>query len=81
MSYGKICIISDIPANHEALGDNGLWVRYENVDDITEQINNLCEDYKKYYKQGEENRKRASEKFSWQTIANDYHNYLAKLVK
>lgn len=27
MSYGKVCIASDITANKEALGDSGIWVK------------------------------------------------------
>ena len=35
MSYGKVCIASDITANKEALGDSGIWVKKENAEDIT----------------------------------------------
>lgn len=80
MSYGKICIVSDIPANHEALGDSGLWVRYENENDITEQINNLCDNYSKFEHQGDINMKRAKDKFSWNTIAHEYHAHIEKLL-
>lgn len=81
MSYGKICIVSDIPANHEALGDNsGLWVRYEKENDIAEQINNLCDDFSMFEQQGDYNKKRAKEKFSWSTIAHEYHAHIEKLL-
>ena len=41
MSYGKVCIASDITANKEALGDSGIWVKKENAEDITYALDRL----------------------------------------
>lgn len=72
MSYGNVCIASNITANKEALGNSGIWVRPENVDDITMQLNNLYEHYENFLWQKEANKKRCTESFSWQNKAKEY---------
>lgn len=80
MSYGKICIASDIQANKEALGDSGIWVRPENAEDITTQLNNLYTHYDDYAWQGESNLERVKTKFSWKNKAEEYIDYVSALV-
>ena len=69
MSYAKVCIASDIPANKEALGDSGVWVRKENVDDITLRLNELYDNYDKYKWQQNANLERVLEKFTGKSKA------------
>lgn len=72
MSYGNVCIASDINANKEALGDSGIWVRPENAEDITTQLNNLYEHYEDFLWQKAANQKRCAEAFSWKNKAKEY---------
>lgn len=76
MSYGKVCIASDIPANHEALGGSGIWVRKENPEDITNVLNELYTSYEKYSWQGEANYIRVKECFSWAQKAKEYVQFI-----
>ena len=81
MSYGKVCIASDIPSNREALGDSGIWVPKEDAKAITEVLNDLYENYDKYVWQGEANRKRCELEFSWGKTAKEYINYITELTQ
>lgn len=80
MSYGKLCIASDIQANKEALGDSGVWVRPENAEDITRELNNLYEHFADYEWQGKANQERVANEFSWKKKAEEYIDYVSSLV-
>lgn len=76
MSYGKICIASDIPANHEALGNEAVWVEPENTDDLERALHMVDSRYKDLLYLGENNRHRVARKFTWDKIARQYETYL-----
>ncbi len=77
MSYGKIAIASDIPACHEALGDSGIYVPYENDGAISDAIKNLVENESKFEWQKRANKERANTIFSWENTTKKYLDYLA----
>lgn len=79
MSYGKICIASDIQANKEALGESGIWVRKENVKDISLALDDLYDNYDKYKWQESVNRKRVESLFSWKQKTIEYIDFLNSL--
>ena len=79
MSYGKVCIASDIQANKEALGDSGVWVGKENAADITHALNDLYHNYANYESQGLANRERVIENFSWKKKAEEYIQFIADI--
>lgn len=79
MSYGKICIASDIKANKEALGDSGIWVRKENAEDITNALNDLYANYEKYKPQGKANQERVATEFSWKKKAEEYEAWILSI--
>lgn len=76
MSYGKICIASDIPANHEALGNDAVWVEPENVDDLTRALHMVHSRHCDLLPRGENSRRRVARKFTWDKIASQYETYL-----
>lgn len=80
MSYGKVCIASDIPANREALGESGIWVEKEKAEDITKALNELYTNYDKYSWQGEFNRTRAMANFSWEKKAKEYYSFISSII-
>lgn len=80
MSYGKICIASDIPANREALGESGIWVKKENSEDITNALNNLYDHYEEYKWQGDFNLERVRKHFSWKRKAEEYETFANKVM-
>ena len=80
MSYGKICIASDIPANKEALGDSGIWVRKENAHDITLRLNELYENYEQFEWQQSANLERVMENFTWRSKSEQYVAFISNIV-
>ena len=79
MSYGKISIASDIPACHEALGESGIYVPYENVEAIAKALIDLADNDEVYKWQAEYNRERANSVFSWENTTKKYLDYLKKV--
>lgn len=79
MSYGKIAIASDIPACHEALGESGIYVPFENDSAICESMKELSGNEEKYKWQKEANMKRAAEEFSWENTTKKYLEYIGTL--
>lgn len=76
MSYGKICIASDIPANHEALGKSGIWCKYEDVDDLAEKMRYAAEHSSEITWQSEYNKDRIKRNFTWNIVAGKYVKFL-----
>ena len=79
MSYGKIAIASDIPACHEALGESGIYVPYEDDKAICEAMTELTDNEAKYEWQKEANKKRAAQEFSWENTTKKYLEFLRSL--
>lgn len=80
MSYGKICIASDIPANKEALGDCGVWVKKESPEDITMSLNALYNHYNEFEWQGSANLERVKSNFSWRSKAAQYDDFIKNIM-
>lgn len=76
MSYGKIAIASDIPACHEALGDSGIYVPYEDDKAIAEAMTELTGNEAKYEWQKETNKQRAQRTFSWENTTKRYLEFV-----
>lgn len=79
MSYGKICIASDIQANHEALGESGIWCKYEDVDDLAKKMHYVTEHSSEITWQSEYNKDRVKRNFTWNIVANKYMKFLKDL--
>jgi len=81
MSYGKVCIASDIPANREALGGSGVWVEKESDQAITDALNELYDNYEHFKWQENANLDRCKTEFSWEKTAVEYEKYIMELIK
>lgn len=79
MSYGKIAIASDILACHEALGESGIYVPYEEDEAIKKALQELTNNEKEYEWQKEANKKRAQSVFSWEKTTKNYLDYIKTL--
>ena len=81
MSYAKPVIASDIEANKEGLGENGIWVKAEDEDDLCRAIN-YCEDNIDILeKEAEKNYNRIETMFTWDRISQLYSNYIKSIIK
>lgn len=79
MSYAKPVIASDIEANKEGLGDNGIWVKAENIDDLSNAILFCEKNADKLCCEADKNRQRIRDLFTWDRISNMYSNYIQSI--
>ena len=79
MSYGKIAIASDIPACHEALGESGIYVPFEDDLAIKNAMLELANNEGEYEWQKEANKERARTVFSWENTTKKYIEFLKTL--
>ena len=80
MSYGRICIASDIPANKEGLEDNALWVKAEDVDTLCEALKNADQHFERLKQDGEKNYQRIAEGFTWPKVARQYMDMVNEII-
>jgi len=79
MSYGKVCIASNIAANKEALGNTGIYFNVNSVKSLTEQLQYVLENYNDIIMLGQKAKQRIKQNFTWESIADqleDYYKYL-----
>lgn len=79
MSYGRICIASDIPSNREGLGDNGIWVKAEDDDDLARKILYVERNAGHMQGLGAANMERVRHNFTWDSISAKYAEYLESI--
>lgn len=81
MSYGRIVIASDIPSNREGLGDNGIWCKYEDVDDLARQMRYVHANYASLQGLGGSNFERIKRQFTWDSVSQKYVDYLSSILR
>lgn len=79
MSYAKPIIASDIEANKEGLGNNGIWVKAEDEVSLSEAILYCENNSDNLEKEAIKNRKRVEDYFTWDRISQMYDSYINKL--
>ena len=79
MSYAKPVIASDIEANKEGLGDNGIWVKAEDENSLSEAILYCENNVDSLKREAEKNFKRVEEFFTWDRISSMYDSYIKSL--
>ncbi|HDQ04172.1 MAG TPA: glycosyltransferase [Deltaproteobacteria bacterium] len=79
MSHKRICLASNIPANKEALGDSGVWVQYEDVDDLCDKMLYILKNHKDLEIQKKANYRRVVENFTWDRVTDLYIKYIKSL--
>ncbi len=80
MSYGKCCVVSDIPENVEALNGHGFVFRNKSVEDLARVIELVLKDPSKTQKIGDEARDYVLSEYSWDTIVQLYENFYRKVI-
>lgn len=79
MSYGLVCIASDIPSNREGLSNNGIWVTAEDVNSLAEKIEYVISNPDALNHIKELNRRRVEQNFTWDIIAQRYVEYITNV--
>lgn len=79
MSFGRICIASDIPANREALATSGVWCQYENEIDLADKLKYTVSHYEQLLWQRQYNYERVRDNFTWESVSDKYIEYIENL--
>lgn len=79
MAWGALCIVSDIPACHEAISDNALFVEPEDSDSLSRA---MClsiekEDFSEFRNL---NYLRLQNEFTWDIVAKKYFNCVEQIT-
>lgn len=81
MSYGNICLASDIEANKEALDNAGIYFTAGNLESLQESLLSICmnmDSFAKYKKLAIE---RVSKNFEWSIISDRIEKYYLEILK
>lgn len=81
MSYAKPVIASNIQANKEGLGNNGIWVNTEDVDELCRAILFCESNIEVLKKEADKNYNRIKKYFTWERISSLYDTYINSLYK
>ncbi len=80
MSYGKCCIVSDIPENVEALNNYGFCFRNKSVEDLARVMKSALEDFGTAQKMGEQAGNYVLSNYSWERIVELYEDFYRKVI-
>lgn len=68
ISYGKCCIVSNIPENLDIIGNAGIVFEKGNIKDMTNKLNEIFAHPELTLQMGLAAKKKASTKYNWSTI-------------
>lgn len=80
MSYGNCCLVSDIPANMEAIGDAGFHFANKNIDDLTGRLRWLLEHPEEVEAVNAGAMERIRQNYSWQSICEQIENLYLSIL-
>lgn len=80
MSYGRICIASDIPANKEGLADNAIWVKAEDIETLRDALIRVNNHFEELLPYGLINYERIKQLFTWPKIAQQYMDMVNEIM-
>jgi glycosyltransferase involved in cell wall biosynthesis len=80
MSYGKVCLASDINANKQALDNTGLFFKVNDTEHLTEMMCYVAARREQLKSLGEQAQQRIKDNFTWDIIADSYLNFCMSLT-
>ncbi len=72
MGFGGCPIVHDVPENREVAGDTGIFVDVHDTQALAAAINLVAADPQAARARGDRARARASQRFSWERVADEY---------
>ncbi len=81
MSYGKACLVSDIPANLEAVGDTGFTFKNKDIESLAERMNYLLANPELLSVKGDLAKERTTKEFNWVDISKKVEMVYEDLLK
>ena len=80
MSYGNCCLVSDIPANLEAIGDAGFYFTNKNEDDLADRLRWLLEHPAEVEAVNAGAKERIRQHYSWQSISEQIEKLYLRIL-
>lgn len=81
MGLGNCVIANGTPENHEVLGNAGLLYALNDADDLRRQLERVLADESLRTELGCRARARAQERYSWDSVTNQYEALFQRLVR
>ena len=67
MSFGRACLVSDIPENLETVNNTGLIFKHSSVEDLAKQFDKLISDSELVQKLGKQSKQYCDLNYNWDT--------------
>lgn len=81
MAFGNCIVANDVPEHREVLGDSGRYYRKNDWRDLENQLRRLIAVPEEVQELGQRAAERASERYSWDRIVDQYEQMLGGLLK
>ena len=79
MSYGRCCLVSDIPENLEAIGDTGFSFKSGNVDSLKKKLDWLLRHPEEAEAMGSRGKHRVGGHYSWDSVTEQMENFYSRI--
>jgi glycosyltransferase involved in cell wall biosynthesis len=76
MSHKAICIASDIPGNIEALGENGIYFKCNDINSLSYKLSLVIDNPESFNSLGIRNYERVKSRFLWEKITESYLDFI-----
>lgn len=80
MSYGNLCLVSDIDANKEGLDDCGIYFKAGDLDDLKTKLKDICLNPSAYNLYKTKAVERIKNSFEWHIISDKIISYYEAVV-
>ena len=81
MSYGNLCLVSDIEANKEGLGNCGTYFKAGNLGDLKHKLQDICLNPSTYESYKTKAIERIKNTFEWHIISDKIISYYEAVVE
>ena len=81
MSYKNAVLVSDIPANLEAVGENGLTFKSQNTDELKNKLQELLNDQNRLDNNKEEMYKKVVQDYNWHDLTDKLVQLYEEVIK
>ena len=81
MSYGRCCLVSDIPENLEAIGDCGFRFPSSNIDSLKEHLDWLLGHPQQVKAIGFRAKERVRLQYSWQSVTDQMEDFYLSVLR